>query len=131
MAAAIRIHQDLDSAAASSPSASARTDGCIPHRQRGPTGNRRTLRRQLSTIDGPIHPATFFLLLRAADGDFCFPLRDVYIVRFARRHRPAQSAFSYRGELFPLPYALPALQLLPAGSAGGRAGYAWGDEQEQ
>src|SRR6267378_8282899 len=128
MAAAIRIHQDLDSPAASSPSASARAYGGLPRRQRRRTRNRRSLWRQLSTIDGPIHPATFFLLLRAAHGDFCFPLRDVYIVRFARRYRPAQSAFSYRGELFPLPYALPALQLLPAGSAGGRAGYAWGDE---
>src|SRR5712664_870539 len=128
MAAAIRIHQDLDSAAASSPSASARTDGCIPHRQRGPTGNRRTLWRQLSTIEGPIHPATFFLLLRAADGDFCLPLRDGYIVRFARRHRPAQSVFSSRGELFPLPFALPAPPLLPARTPGGRPAYAWGDE---
>src|SRR6267378_3381065 len=128
MAAAVRIHQDLDSPATAPPGTNARTDGGIPRRQRGPAGDRRTRGKQLSTIDGPIHPATFFLLLRAAHGDFCFPLRDVYIVRFARRYRPAQSAFSYRGELFPLPYALPALQLLPAGSAGGRAGYAWGDE---
>src|SRR5260370_42627643 len=128
MAAAIRIHQEMDSLAAPSPGPGTRTDGGIPRCQRRHTGDRRSLGRQLSTIDGPIHPATFFLLLRAAHGDFCFPLRDVYIVRFARRYRPAQSAFSYRGELFPLPYALPALQLLPAGSACGCAGYAWGDE---
>src|SRR6266446_1048599 len=128
MAAAIRIHQDLDSPAASSPSASARAYGGIPRRQRRRTRNRRTLGRQLSTIDGPVHPATFFLLLRAADGDFCFPLRDVYIVRLARRHWPAQSAFSDGGGLLSLPDPVPALQLLSPGSVGCGAGYAWGDE---
>src|SRR5260370_6729418 len=128
VAAPIRIHPEMDSLAAPSSGPSTRTDRRIPRCQRRHAGNRRTLRRQLSAVDGSVHPASFFLLLRSADGDFRFPLRDVYVVRLVLRHRPAQSALSDRGGLLPLFDAVPALQFFPTGSTGGGARHARGDE---
>src|SRR6266436_6209914 len=98
----------MDSLAAPPSSPSTRADRRIP-------------RRQLSPADGSVHPSALFLLLLSPDGDFRFPLRDVYVVRFVRRHRPAQSAFSDRGGLLPLFDAVPALQFFPTGSVGGSA----------
>src|SRR5260370_41245764 len=118
----------MASLAAPPSSPSTRTHGGFPRCKRGHAGDRRTRRRQLSAVDGPIHPAAFSLLLRSPDGDFRFPLRDVYIVRFVRRDRPAQSAFSYRGGLLPLFDAVTSLQFFPTGSVGGCARHSRRDE---
>src|SRR5216684_6693741 len=115
MAAPVRLPQEMDSLAAPPSGPSTCTDRRIPCGKRRHAGDRRTRRRQLSPVDGPIHPEAFFLLLRSPDGDFRFPLRDVYLIRLIRRHRPAQSAFSYRGGLLPLFDAVPALQFFPTG----------------
>src|SRR5216684_3441720 len=128
MAAPVRIPQKMDSLAAPPSGPSTCTDRRIPRGKRRPAGDRRARRRQLSAADGSVHPAAFFLLLRSPDGDFRFPLRDVYVVRLVRRYRPAQSAFSHRGGLLPLFDAVPALQFFPTGSVGGGARNARGDE---